>query len=111
MIVIKQQHGEIAARRHFRHRDGGTLGRIHQGHRVERVLRVSLRVAQQRREVLQQAAVEIPAVDDRVGGHPGDAFLEKASSELEHAFHIGHSTIQLELGDASPCKFAPNKVV
>ena len=38
VIVIEQQHGEIAARGHLRHRDGGALGRVHHGHRVERVL-------------------------------------------------------------------------
>jgi len=32
-------------------------------------------------------------------GHPGDAFIHKATHELEHHFHISHATIQIEIGD------------
>lgn len=37
------------------------------------------------------------------GGHPGDAFLHTVAHELEHAFGIGHSTIQLEHAANSGC--------
>jgi cobalt-zinc-cadmium efflux system protein len=33
------------------------------------------------------------------GGHPGDAFLHEIARELEHRFHIGHPTIQIEAGE------------
>jgi cobalt-zinc-cadmium efflux system protein len=39
-------------------------------------------------------------------GHPGDAFLEHAAHELERRFGIGHSTLQIEQGDAGPCRLA-----
>jgi cobalt-zinc-cadmium efflux system protein len=32
------------------------------------------------------------------GGHPGDAFLHELAHELEHDFHIGHATVQVETG-------------
>jgi cobalt-zinc-cadmium efflux system protein len=32
------------------------------------------------------------------GGHPGDAFLHEALHMLEERFHIGHATLQIELG-------------
>jgi cobalt-zinc-cadmium efflux system protein len=32
-------------------------------------------------------------------GHPGDAFLHELAHELEHAFKIGHTTVQVETGD------------
>jgi cobalt-zinc-cadmium efflux system protein len=35
------------------------------------------------------------------GGHPGDAFLQHVSDELAHHFHIGHATLQIEIGDAN----------
>lgn len=45
-------------------------------------------------------------------GHPGDAFLEHLSEELEHHFHISHATFQIELGDDGvACKLTPNDVV
>jgi cobalt-zinc-cadmium efflux system protein len=31
-------------------------------------------------------------------GHPGDDFLNALARELEHRFHIGHATVQIELG-------------
>jgi cobalt-zinc-cadmium efflux system protein len=31
-------------------------------------------------------------------GHPGDAFLHEVTHELEHRFHIGHATVQVETG-------------
>lgn len=31
------------------------------------------------------------------GGHPGDAFLRELAHELEHAFGIGHATVQVEM--------------
>jgi len=33
------------------------------------------------------------------GGHPGDAFLHDIAHELEHRFHIGHTTVQVERGE------------
>jgi cobalt-zinc-cadmium efflux system protein len=32
------------------------------------------------------------------GGHRGDGFLHEVSHELEHRFHIGHATVQVETG-------------
>jgi cobalt-zinc-cadmium efflux system protein len=32
------------------------------------------------------------------GGHRGDAFLHQVGEELEHRFHIGHATVQIETG-------------
>ena len=38
------------------------------------------------------------------GVHPGDAFLKHTVNELEKKFRIGHSTLQIEIGDdSSPC--------
>ena len=37
-------------------------------------------------------------------GHPGDDFLHDLSHKLHHDFEIGHSTIQLEIGDAETCE-------
>ncbi|AZI36721.1 putative CDF-family cation efflux system protein [Caenibius tardaugens NBRC 16725] len=34
------------------------------------------------------------------GGHPGDTFLLGLAQELEHRFRIGHTTIQIEVGEA-----------
>jgi cobalt-zinc-cadmium efflux system protein len=36
-------------------------------------------------------------------GHPGDAFLADATKMLREEFHIGHATLQLEMGDDVPC--------
>jgi len=32
-------------------------------------------------------------------GHPGDAFIHEITHELEDFFHIGHATLQIEVGD------------
>lgn len=37
------------------------------------------------------------------GGFPGDAFLHDVAHELEHRFHIGHATMQVETGQAGHC--------
>ncbi len=45
-------------------------------------------------------------------GHPGDAFLDNLSEELEHHYRIHHATFQIELGGICvACKLAPNEVV
>lgn len=45
-------------------------------------------------------------------GHPGDAFLYDLAHRLAHDFSIGHSTIQIEIGDtAGQCELAPVDVV
>lgn len=45
-------------------------------------------------------------------GHPGDAFLDGVAEALEHRFHIGHATMQIELGkDGVACRLAPTDVV
>jgi cobalt-zinc-cadmium efflux system protein len=33
------------------------------------------------------------------GGHPGDAFLHELAHDLEHRFTIGHTTVQVEVGE------------
>lgn len=37
-------------------------------------------------------------------GHPGDAFLERLSGELQHRFEICHTTVQIELSDSGRCR-------
>ena len=45
-------------------------------------------------------------------GHPGDEFLARVVDHIEHQFHIGHVTIQIETGSAAkPCVLAPEHVV
>ena len=45
-------------------------------------------------------------------GHPGDEFVSTIVHHVEHRFHIGHATIQIETGtSASPCILAPDHVV
>jgi cobalt-zinc-cadmium efflux system protein len=45
-------------------------------------------------------------------GHPGDEFLAQVVREIEHQFHIGHATLQIETGTAeNPCALAPDHVV
>lgn len=45
-------------------------------------------------------------------GHPGDNFIKEIAHELEHDFSIGHTTIQIELGDSgNECPLAPDHVV
>ena len=36
-------------------------------------------------------------------GYPGGAFLRELAHELEHRFHIGHATVQVETGDEHDC--------
>jgi cobalt-zinc-cadmium efflux system protein len=36
-------------------------------------------------------------------GYPGDAILREIAHELEHRFHIGHATVQVETGDEHDC--------
>ncbi len=45
------------------------------------------------------------------GDHPGDKFLKKVAHDLEHDFRIGHTTIQIEVGDSGECSLAPENVV
>ena len=44
------------------------------------------------------------------GGHPGDAFLHELAHELEHRFHIGHPTIQVEVGEQD-CALGSDAVI
>lgn len=37
-------------------------------------------------------------------GHPGDAFLDQAQRRLADDFGIGHTTLQIEVGDGDPCR-------
>jgi cobalt-zinc-cadmium efflux system protein len=46
------------------------------------------------------------------GGYPGDAARQAICDALKARFAIGHSTLQIELGDAAhPCALAPADVV
>ena len=36
-------------------------------------------------------------------GYPGDVILREIAHELEHRFHIGHATVQVETGDEHDC--------
>jgi cobalt-zinc-cadmium efflux system protein len=45
------------------------------------------------------------------GGHPGDQFLIDATNELKHRFGIGHTTLQIEVNEATMCCLAPDHVV
>lgn len=44
-------------------------------------------------------------------GHPGDAWLHTLCHELQHHFHINHSTIQIETDTNLHCPLAPDNVV
>ena len=44
-------------------------------------------------------------------GYPRDASLERAPHELESRFGICHATLQIEHGDAGPCKLEEHHVV
>lgn len=44
-------------------------------------------------------------------GHPGDAFLMEAGTELKEHFGIGHPTFQVETDPQGHCPFAPDEVV
>jgi cobalt-zinc-cadmium efflux system protein len=37
------------------------------------------------------------------GGYPGGAFLREIAHELDHRFHIGHATVQVETGADEHC--------
>lgn len=45
------------------------------------------------------------------GGLPGDIFLRTLAHDLEHAFGIGHPTIQVETGEHAPCALESERVV
>jgi cobalt-zinc-cadmium efflux system protein len=38
------------------------------------------------------------------GGHPGDTFLAELQHRLDHDFGIGHTTVQIEMGDGAECR-------
>ena len=42
---------------------------------------------------------------------PGDEFLHKAGAMLHDRFEIGHTTLQVERGDANPCALGPAEVL
>jgi cobalt-zinc-cadmium efflux system protein len=44
-------------------------------------------------------------------GHPGDAVLVSIAEALDEQFQISHSTIQIELNPAAPCKLAPDSEI
>lgn len=44
-------------------------------------------------------------------GCPGDGFIADAAEGLADTFGIGHATLQIEQGDAAPCKLAPASVI
>jgi len=43
-------------------------------------------------------------------GPTGEGFLDRLAEGLEHEFHIGHSTIQIETGAGPACRLAPADV-
>ena len=43
------------------------------------------------------------------GAHPGDDFLHAAADKMAEAFHIGHSTFQIETTDPSDCRLHDDK--
>ncbi|MFC0204257.1 cation diffusion facilitator family transporter [Novosphingobium soli] len=45
------------------------------------------------------------------GGQPGDAFLRSLAHDLDHAFGIGHPTIQVETDEEAPCALESEAVV
>lgn len=45
------------------------------------------------------------------GGHPGDSFLHQLAQELDHAFGIGHATVQVETIDGHECALLHDNVV
>lgn len=45
------------------------------------------------------------------GGYPGDAFLHDLAHDLEHEFHIGHPTFQVETLSDKPCALESERVV
>lgn len=45
------------------------------------------------------------------GGHPGDDFLHALAHGLEHEFHIGHATLQVELRAGAECALESDHVI
>jgi cobalt-zinc-cadmium efflux system protein len=45
------------------------------------------------------------------GGHPGDEFLVRLARELQERYHIGHSTIQVEVDPRIVCALEADRVV
>jgi cobalt-zinc-cadmium efflux system protein len=45
------------------------------------------------------------------GGHPGDDFLHSLAHGLEHDFHIGHATLQVELRAGAECALESDHVI
>ena len=45
-------------------------------------------------------------------GHPSDRFIAQVADDLRERFHIGHATLQVEMGDKlHPCALAPDHVI
>ncbi len=44
-------------------------------------------------------------------GHPGDEFLHRVASQLQHKFGIGHPTLQIEIGNSGHCALQPDGVI
>lgn len=44
------------------------------------------------------------------GGHPGDDFLADLCQQLDERFHVDHTTLQVEIGGAGPCRLAAGHV-
>ena len=44
-------------------------------------------------------------------GHPDDDFLMEACHMLKKSYKIGHTTLQIERGDADACELEPEHVV
>ena len=45
------------------------------------------------------------------GGHPGDGFLHALAHDLEHAFGIGHATVQIETATEDACRLKHPAIV
>lgn len=43
------------------------------------------------------------------GGHPGDAFISRATKMLHDEFEIRHTTLQFEVGPGAPCGCGPDE--
>lgn len=44
-------------------------------------------------------------------GHPGDTFLHALAHDLDHAFGIGHATVQVETLPGGDCALSPDSVI
>jgi hypothetical protein len=94
VIVIKQQHGEIAVRWHFWHRDCGTLGRIHQTYLVDRVLvHPDDRLPVQRRDIAEAdhavyAASHLRCIVERSIRFSSAVSLLGHLARLDNLFHF-----------------------